>query len=187
MDRVQLLDYLPKNAVCAEIGVCLGDFSEKIIEVTRPSQLFLVDVWGDISHIYKDNLMAENKVHEERYRTVIKKFLYKPEVRYIRSFSSSMLEIFPENYFDWIYVDGDHSYDGCMLDLNIAKRLVKEDGLILGHDHMWKFPGVVDSVKDFVEENNYYHTYTTRDKNSTFLISRTQETDQRLKKELGIE
>ena len=187
MDRVQLLEFMPKNSVCAEIGVCLGDFSQHIINVTKPSQLFLVDVWGDISSIYKDKLMADNVIQEERYRSVVKRFLHKPEVRYIRSFSDSMLEIFPEGYFDWIYIDGDHSYEGCKLDLNIAKKLVKPDGLILGHDHMWKFPGVIDSVKDFVEENSYYHTYTTRDKNSTFLISRTKETDQRLKKELGIE
>lgn len=187
MDRVQLLELMPKNSICAEIGVCMGDFSQHIVNVTKPRSLFLIDVWGDISHVYKDKLMADNATHEQRYRGVIKMFLNNPEVRYIRSFSECMLEIFPENYFDWIYIDGDHSYEGCKLDLNIAKKLVKPDGLILGHDHMWKFPGVVDSVKEFVAENNYFHTYTTRDKNSTFLISRTKETDSRLKKELGIE
>jgi hypothetical protein len=186
MDRVQLLNYLPKNSICAEIGVCLGDFSQYILDITNPKELFLVDVWGDISNIYKDKLMADNDVQEKRYRHVIKRFLNNSQVRYIRSFSDCMLDIFPNNYFDWIYIDGDHTYDGCKLDLNIAKKLVKPDGYILGHDHMWKFPGVIDSVKDFVSENNFYHTYTTNDKNSTFLISLNSDTNDQMKIQLGI-
>lgn len=184
MNRDQLLEFVPKNSIAAEIGVFKGDYSQRILEIVNPSRLFLIDVWGDISHIYKDKLMADNAVHEERYRSVVKRFLDYPQIRYIRSFSDCMLDIFPDNYFDWIYIDGDHSYEGCKLDLNIAKRLVKPDGLILGHDHNYKFPGVVDSVKEFVEENNYFLTHVTYDKNPSFLITRTKETHDRIDKEI---
>jgi hypothetical protein len=34
-----------------------------------------------------------------------------------------------------IYVDGDHSYQGCKKDLDVAYRKLKSGGLLLGHDY----------------------------------------------------
>ncbi|MGH7917596.1 MAG: hypothetical protein ACREQE_09015, partial [Candidatus Binataceae bacterium] len=44
-DRTILLRQLPRGAVCAEIGVLEGDFSERIIALTRPRRLHLIDPW----------------------------------------------------------------------------------------------------------------------------------------------
>ena len=43
--RRWLLDKMPTDAVCAEIGVWQGNFSHWILEITRPRQLHLVDPW----------------------------------------------------------------------------------------------------------------------------------------------
>jgi len=43
--RLQLLRKLPKDSICAEIGVWKGNFSELIFAVTRPKMLHLIDPW----------------------------------------------------------------------------------------------------------------------------------------------
>ncbi len=44
-DRHELIKYLPRNAVVAEIGVATGDFSERILTVCQPKELHLIDPW----------------------------------------------------------------------------------------------------------------------------------------------
>lgn len=184
MNRNELLSVLPRESIGAEIGVCMGDYSKVILDVVNPKKLFLVDVWGHISLSYNDHLMADNIEQEKRFQHVTKQFLNFSNVYVVRTMSSNMPGIFPENFFDWIYIDGDHSYEGCKLDLNIAKKLVKENGYILGHDYNYKFQGVVDSVNQFVEENGYYLSFITRDKNPTYLISRSLKDDQMIKEKI---
>jgi hypothetical protein len=184
MNRNELLKLLPENSIGAEIGVWVGEYSKIILEVVKPKKLFLVDVWGHISLSYNDHLMADNIEQEKRFQQVAKQFLDKDNVYLIRTTSNNMPEIFPENFFDWIYIDGDHSYEGCKLDLNISKKIVKENGYILGHDYNYKFQGVVDSVNEFVKENNYCLSVITRDKNPTYLISRSLKDDQLIKEKI---
>ena len=43
--REDLLRFLPKNAVVAEIGVAHGDFSAQILEQSSPERLYLIDPW----------------------------------------------------------------------------------------------------------------------------------------------
>ena len=64
-----------------------------------------------------------------------------------------------DEMLDWIYVDGDHSYEGCLKDLNNAKEIVKPGGLILGDDYGWpnsKYQkvGVTKAVNEFRKKHN---------------------------------
>jgi hypothetical protein len=42
-DREWLLRSFPKHAICAEVGVYEGRFSELILRITRPNKLNLID------------------------------------------------------------------------------------------------------------------------------------------------
>src|SRR5688572_18339428 len=55
-DRRQLLlQRMPVDGICAEIGVWEGDFSHQIIEVTRPRRLHLIDPWRfEADDAYRD-------------------------------------------------------------------------------------------------------------------------------------
>jgi hypothetical protein len=48
---------------------------------------------------------------------------------------SNVLRTFPKNYFDAVYIDADHSYEGVMRDLQSAFGVVKDGGWIMGHDY----------------------------------------------------
>jgi hypothetical protein len=43
--RHQLLKLMPKNSICAEIGVWKGEFSKETIRIVRPRMLHLIDPW----------------------------------------------------------------------------------------------------------------------------------------------
>ena len=45
--RKHLLENLPKDAICAEIGVNKGKFSMQILDYCKPKRLHLIDFWGN--------------------------------------------------------------------------------------------------------------------------------------------
>jgi hypothetical protein len=72
-----------------------------------------------------------------------------------RSCSSDALAGFPDGHLDWIYIDGDHTYDFVWQDLLLAERKIKPGGLIAGDDYGtpgWWEDGVTRAVDAFVRE-----------------------------------
>ena len=69
-------------------------------------------------------------------------------------------EWFAQNteHYDWIYVDGDHGYEGVKRDLDNALKCIRVGGFIMGDDYLWKGApygkrGVTNAVDDFIREN----------------------------------
>ncbi len=113
-----LLEMMPKNSVCAEIGVYRGELSEQILKYVKPKQLHLIDPW---------NL-------DQHYQLVKKKFDGNPCVIIVREKSEIALESFSDNFFDWVYIDGDHSTEAVLKDLKLSLKKVKSGGYIAGDD-----------------------------------------------------
>lgn len=53
-------------------------------------------------------------------------------------------------YFDVLYIDGNHSYEGCKADLDLYGSLVRPSGIVLVHDVIHpEFPGVRKAFDEF--------------------------------------
>jgi hypothetical protein len=92
-----------------------------------------------------------DKVYEEvvsRFTTATKS----GRVKIHRSRSVQAAITFPDSYFDWIYVDGDHSYEGVTADLAAWHSKIKPGGCISGDDYMTEGAWFGDSVKRAVDE-----------------------------------
>lgn len=165
IDREALLQWLPKGGVVAEAGVDHGDFSARILEVTKPSKLHLIDAWH--SERYHDGLQRHVS---DRFAGQIASGL----VELNRGLSTVMLSQFPDAHFDWIYIDTDHSYTTTRDELEIARRKVRPSGIIAGHDFItgnWDGGvryGVVEAVHEFCVRHHWE------------LIALTHETDRHL-------
>jgi predicted O-methyltransferase YrrM len=48
--------------------------------------------------------------------------------------------------FDLIYIDGDHSYESVLRDIEQSLSMLVNGGLLSGHDHNSNFPGVIEAV-----------------------------------------
>lgn len=53
----------------------------------------------------------------------------------IEKFSDIAVQEIPYNSLDFVYIDGDHSYDYVMTDIILYARRVKPGGIISGHDY----------------------------------------------------
>lgn len=169
-DREQLLDHLPGQAHVAEIGVYRGDFSRLILERTDPTVLYLVDSW-------------EGREGLQNMETVRQRFepqISAGQVRIVHRESIPALEQFPENYFDWVYLDTDHSYTTTAAELLRCARVVKPGGFISGHDYVtgnWNGGvryGVVEAVNEFCVREHWTFRFLTAEthRHLSFVIQR---------------
>ena len=140
----------------------------------------MIDAWKNFDLGYADDNMVTEDKHETRYQSVKKMFAKNKAVSIVRDFSTAASEKFEDNYFDWVYVDADHSYEGCLKDLEAYDSKVKQDGYIWGHDWL---PGtftqkgfeVNRAVKDFGESKGYILSFITNEpKFASYVISKNQ-------------
>jgi predicted O-methyltransferase YrrM len=157
--RADLIEIMPRNKVVAEIGVDHGDFSEIILKATSPAKLHLIDAWaeGTRYHIGLKNLV------EDKFRNEILNDVVKLDIGY----STDVLKEFEDAYFDWVYLDTDHSYQTTKAELAILKSKVKPDGIIAGHDYTignwvggFRY-GVIEAVNEFCVNEDWEMIFLT--------------------------
>ena len=158
---------IPPNSIGAEIGVWKGETSSKFLSVGL-KELHLVDAWN--LDAWFDVLSEEEKktvlekyskslginksresfqsYYDRVYEKVKSKFRSNKNV-IIHRIDSKLWFDKIDIVFDWIYVDGDHSYKGCLVDLENCRKVLKNDGMIFGDDYGNK-KGVEQAVNEFV-------------------------------------
>ena len=176
---------IPAGSVGVEIGVWKGDSSARFL--TRASHLHLVDAWSPVAYEYS----TEHSNYErylDRYATLVGSRDPADFQRYYDKIYQSVCQRFDQHpvtihrmrsrdFFpqfdqqvDWVYVDGDHSYQGVMHDLTQSLGILHPDGIILGDDYAVAPPAeggfkpeVKQAVDAFVTANglqfeNFYGT-----------------------------
>lgn len=164
LDRISLLEQMPKNAIVAEIGVDRGRFAERIYEVTQPQKLHLID-------IFQFDYQLES----------VKSILGKKENIEINQVNSVEAgNLFDNEYFDWVYIDTDHTYETTKAELNAFADKIKPGGFISGHDYFqvgisngFSY-GVMSAVHEFVVINDWKLYAVTLEplENQSFVIQK---------------
>jgi hypothetical protein len=171
-NRNDLLKKFNKNLKIAEIGVFKGEFSKIIFEELQPNELHLIDIFmgtecsgdKDGNNVIFTDLSKEYDLIVEHFKTTNNVYIHKGN-------SQSVLNNFEDEYFDMIYIDGDHSYNGVKNDLNLSYNKIKSGGYICGHDYTTiMFEGVVRAVNEFCEEKKLKIKYLTKDGCPSFCI-----------------
>ena len=144
-NRLRMLAKMPKNGRCAEIGVWNGGFSGAILEVTQPKELTLIDPWDLLSDQDEDEWThkkhKDHKIMRSMFENVTDRYGHLPNVCIRKGFSAEILETFADDYFDWLYIDGNHRYEFVRQDVEVAFRKVRPGGIIAGDDYFWKKDG----------------------------------------------
>jgi hypothetical protein len=180
--REQLIELMPKEGITAELGVGRGNFSERICKLTKPKKHYCVDVFAVLDKTIQGKYFASQLEWDNRYAAVQDK-LSRYNVEFLRTLTYNIRNHVKPGTLDWVYVDGDHSYEGCQKDLQAVNDCVKQDGFILGHDYTdskYSAWGVVNAVNEFVEENNYYLTVVTQERFPSYLITKTAEKNEEI-------
>ncbi|MBC6426546.1 MAG: class I SAM-dependent methyltransferase [Ekhidna sp.] len=155
-NRQKLLELLPKNGVVAELGVDKGYFSQLIFEKCNPRKLHLVDSWD--SKRYNDQKKIDVITHFKKYNDIVNIHV---------GLSTEVVREFQDEYFDWIYIDTDHSFKTTKQELELYKDKIKAGGIIAGHDFStgnWlklNRYGVIEAVYEFCTKYKWEIIYLT--------------------------
>ena len=137
--RYDLVEELPRGGNIAEVGTLHGDFARFILATSAPAQLHLIDI--DFSPLALP--LADDK-----------------RVTMHNGMSHEVLSRLPDDSFDWIYIDGDHSFAGCARDAEAAAPKVKPGGYLVFNDFAHADPflgayGVHRAVVDFAVKSGW--------------------------------
>lgn len=169
LDRSHLLKLLPKGGVVAEVGVNKGEFSKEILDVCKPKKFHLIDAWHTERYHESLSLFVEEKFATE---------ITTNQIEINRGLSTDVVEQFPDQYFDWVYLDTSHDYTTTKLELEKYSKKMKEGGIIAGHDYTmgnwlktYKY-GVIEAVHEFCVNKQWELVFLTTDyiENQSFAI-----------------
>lgn len=159
-----LFEVVPRGGTVIEVGVFDGDFSERILALNEPRKLHLVDPWftkddgslfdGPTQQFTSAKQAAD--ALEGQYQHVARRFageISSGRIEVHRTLSHLAAPQFPDEHFDWIYVDASHFYDDVKVDIQAFWPKLKRGGYMAGDDYdrrgIWEH-GVTRAVDEFV-------------------------------------
>lgn len=134
-----------------EIGTFYGIHAIQVSEtLTNPdSKIYCIDPWEDYDK-YSEYKGQQNKIWNA-FNENLSKCENRDKFEIYRGFSDDIVPTFPDNYFDIIYVDGNHETeyvyrDGCM-----SFQKLKKGGYMIFDDYDWKETQV--GIDRFIDEH----------------------------------
>ena len=165
-DRLSMLPLLPKEAIFAEVGVAIGDFSQAVMSVCQPSLFIAIDtfrlhelplLWGQPSDVF-----LKGQTHKFAYRSRFADAIGSGKIRVLEGDSATCLEQLGDLSIDIIYLDADHRYEFIQKDLAAARHKVRDNGWIIVNDYIMvaelgdTIPyGVVNATNEFMIEHDW--------------------------------
>jgi len=118
--------------VGAEIGVDRGLYSEALSIANPGVKLYCIDPWK-VYNEYDD--ITDQHTLNVNYNCTIKRLApYNCEI--IRKFSVEAINDFADGSLDFIYIDGNHTFNYVLEDINKWSKKVKPRGIVSGHDYI---------------------------------------------------
>ena len=178
-DLAVLVDDLFPEGVGVEIGVLKGEYSKIILERWHKGTLYLVDTWRHLDEYIDMNGQDDQYHYDCLIQTCQRIKPWQDRAHIIRMDSVKSADMFPDEYFDFIYIDADHSYEGVVRDIKAWWPKIKKGGLFCGDDYIpddgdiWlvrgdkqeyagKF-GVRKAVNEFIDKNDLVLYETTEE------------------------
>ena len=146
---------LGRNVVGLEIGVCKGENIVHFLEHTNKIE----KIYGIDPYLpYMDWIGMETEENMRTYESLAKENLapFSDKVELIKDYSSKVSDRFSNEFFDYIFIDGDHSYEGTKGDMMLYYSKLKPGGIFAGHDI--NLQSVQQAVVEFTDENSIDRT-----------------------------
>lgn len=160
-DQISYLLSTMVSPIICEVGVHQGANFRQLL-TPNVSKAFGVDIWRNTENLGENDNQNDQEELDRMYNFLTEFYKNDNRVEFIREFSVIAAEKFQDNYFDFVYIDADHTYEAVIKDLRAWYPKVKIGGIIGGHDyidgdltlklgHIVRF-GIVEAVADFKKE-----------------------------------
>jgi len=144
-----------KPITAIEIGTDKGYNAKDILKRLNISKIYLIDPYTSYEGYNKSYASSEKIAKKELH-----KWNKKGKIVWLRDYSDNAVKKI-KGKVDFVYVDGNHSYDYVLNDLRNYWPLVKKSGLLAGHDI--NFDEVSRAICDFIKERDIYFTADKKD------------------------
>lgn len=142
----------------AEIGVFEGGFSVEIQRILQPRDFHLVDLFHGM--VASGNVNGQNLRMRDMATMPDILAAALPDATIHRIDSIAWMESMDPMSLDWVYLDTNHDYGQTLAELEAAWFVVRNGGIIAGHDFSSAFPGVQQAVREFCENTGLsYRVY----------------------------
>lgn len=152
---VKLLKSRP-HAIGAEVGVFRGDTSVGLLKnLPGLCKLVCVDPWAELEEFKQHCPNKKGRVFNAHWPGVRDRFVeqvlepYGDRVRALQMLSTDAADLLPNNWLDWVFIDGNHGYKWVREDVLAWYPKVKMGGLITGDDYRDRPTyGVIKAVQE---------------------------------------
>lgn len=148
-----LADIIKKHGLLkgAEVGVKSGRNLDEVLSRCPKFKWIAVDPWCPTEN-YKRWSAHMIVRHEAQFNRVLDK--WKGQIVKIKDFSVNAAKQVSDNSLDLVFIDGDHSYEGVIADIDAWLPKIRKGGFISGHDfdNTVKYGDLFKGVDKAVEE-----------------------------------
>lgn len=159
------------DRIC-ELGVDRADNFWLMICHTFPKYALGIDAWSEEVCPYWKQETHDG--HWKRAQKIVKaaRKWSGGDINLIKGDHRVLVDDFEDGWFDYVYIDSDHTYEAVKKDIELWWPKVKEGGILAGHDYNTfnKLYGVVTAVNEFVEANNIECFHITRESIKSWII-----------------
>jgi hypothetical protein len=135
--RRSLLRQLPRHSAGAEVGTWRGEFAAEILDIVDPRELHLIDPWAASPGLEVTPHRVSQDAMDAIYGSVVRQFEGHSGVFIHRKTSEDAAHVISDRALDWVYIDGNHSYEFVRQDLELWLPKLRPGGLLTGDDYTW--------------------------------------------------
>lgn len=149
-----------KSPVMVELGVFVGMMSRRLL--VRPDlKLYMVDSWSvDHTQEYVDTNDFHSKLSQKQQDGYCQQALNVAKSApdraiIIHANTKGAANSFADHSLDLVFIDADHSYEGCKADIETWLPKIKPGGWLSGHDYANETRDFIFGVTRAVDEYIY--------------------------------
>jgi hypothetical protein len=146
---VPYINALGTNLVGCELGVCRGYNLRYLLDrAPNVAVSYAIDPWL----AYQDWCEYVNQDRVNGWKAIAHSMLdpLGDRVYILEKNSVEAAKDIADDILDYIFIDGDHSYEASLRDCQLYWSKVKTGGIFAGHD--WQLPAVTRAVTEFREQ-----------------------------------
>lgn len=159
----------PSGSKFVEIGTWEGRsavaMAVEIINSEKDIDFTVIDTFDGGGRYNANEIILNGKVFEA-YKNNIIYDIYrkniKPVEHVIRTICCDSVRasrVFADKSLDFVFIDGDHTYEGCKKDILAYLPKMKSGGVLAGHDFRHDCPGVVQAVDEVLGTGRFSPWY----------------------------